>query len=170
MSLSARVTISHELELAVERLLSEARNARAAVAVLDGSSDEDAARFADSVATTLASMELDLRIARAALTARRSEQADDLGQSIREVVDAAHTWYDDAAVQAALARMELRDQSQGLALRLERATAAAKEISDDLAAKFGNDLDTMRRTASDAIRSIRGVLGDVVAGIADSGI
>lgn len=158
---------SRELELAVDRLLREARDARAGAIVLDSCPDESSASYADAVTTTLASMELDLKIARAALEARRSEHPDFLQQAVRDVADAGRAWLDDVAVQSALARMDLRDLSVETSRRLAHATNAAEQASGAVGDSL-RDLRALREAAFDSMRDLRRALADAISAVADS--
>lgn len=153
-----------DLEAAVSRLFEDARDVRAATAVL-GDRAPGEQRYADEVATALATLEFDLRAAEAALAARRADTSDDLRTSISEVEEAARTWLDDLSVQARLGRMELRDRAESVAKRLERARGEAQRAIGRVADSVESDLDEMRRVTLTGIREVRGALTDAVAAL-----
>ena len=86
------------LERTVARLVTDAREVRAATAVLSGSPQEAQQRYGDELATTMANLELDLCTAKAALAARLAGTTDELHGTLADVEDAARSWLDDLAV------------------------------------------------------------------------
>jgi hypothetical protein len=155
------------LDAAVDRLLVDARDARAAVAVLDGSNEEAAQRYSDQVAEVLANMQRDLRLARSSLAARQASTAEDIRRAMDDVTDAATAWIEEMNVRANLARMEMRDRAESTSHRMDRATAEVKRAVERVGESVQGDLSDARRVAIHAVRGVRDALTDAAAGLRD---
>ena len=155
----------HPLERAVATLVEDARAVRAAATVFEGSAARSEQRYADEVATTLASMELDLSMARAALDAELADDAEELNRSVQEAADAGRTWLDELKVQSRLARMEARDRAGVLVQHIDKSSAALRHAGSRVVDAAAGDVDDLRQIALDGIGEVRRALGDTAAAL-----
>lgn len=157
-------TAPDNFAIAVNRLLDDARQVRAAAALYEADGD-DGDQYGNEVAEVLGTMELDLTIARAALAARQAETTEGLQDAVDKVIEAARHWVEDASVQTKLGRMELRDRSDAVTHALDRARGEALRTVDRVGDAVGVDLAETRRTAVKSIGSIRHAVTDAVASL-----
>ncbi len=155
------------LERSVGHLVDDARDVRAAATLLAGSAPDMQQRYADDVATSLATLELDLGVARATLDARQADSTEDIHRAMREVETAARTWLDELALQSRLARMEARDATGRLAQKIARAEGEASRAATRLSDTVESDLEQIRRVALHGIGEIRSVLADAASAVRD---
>ena len=147
-----------ELDAAVDRLLDDVRDLRAATAVLDGTATEAEARYAEEVAAALSALRLDISLARAALAARDAETTEPVGTALGEVASAASGWLGELAVQTRLAQMDVRDVADGYVARLDRVRAETTRAVELLATHLTGDVGETRKLALDALRRVRSAL------------
>ena len=143
------------LERDVSRLVSDARDVRAAAAALASSAREAEQRYADEVDAALTTLEFDLRTAKASLDARRAESSDEIRGTLSDVEDAARTWLDDLALQARLGRMEARYRAEAAAALLDRARAEVQRAVGRVSDQVGSDLAEVRICVDDALQPRR---------------
>lgn len=153
------------LEQQVSGLLDDARRLGSIVRELGGSVEDAEQRFADEIATTLATLEFDLRAAQATFDAERAHSAEDLRSTVDSLDEAVRARVDDLAVQAKLARMEARDRVDAVSQRAAHVTAEVRRAADRLADTAGSDLDELRRATLSGIGDIRRILGEAVSAL-----
>lgn len=158
-------TVVHPLEEAVAALVEDAREVRAAATVFEGSAAEAEQRYADEVATTLAEMELDLSIARAALDAQLADSTEELHRSVQDAADAGRTWLDELKVQSGLARMEARDRAGIMVRRIDQSSNAVRRAGSRVMDAVEGDLGEMRQIALDGIGEVRRALADTAGAL-----
>ncbi len=161
---STSTTTPDNFTIALDRLLQDAREVRAAADLYEADDDVESG-YGDEVAQVLGTMELDLTIARAALTARQAGTSEGLQDAVDQVIEAARHWLQDASVQAELGRMELRDRSDSLNHALDRARGEAARTVDRVGDAVGVDLNETRRAAVESISSIRHAVSDAVTSL-----
>ena len=160
------MTTPDNFTIAVNRLLDDAREVRAAATRYEADGDGDGDdQYGNEVAEVLGTMELDLTIARAALAARQADTTEGLQDAVDKVIEAARHWVEDASVQTKLGRMELRDRSDAVTHALDRARGEALRTVDRVGDAVGVDLAETRRTAVKSIGSIRHAVTDAVASL-----
>ena len=160
-----------DLDEAVDRLLGDVREVRAATAVLDASASQAEERYADEVAAALSSLRLDISLARAALIARNSEASEPVQRALGEVATAARGWLGELAVQSRLAQMEARDVADGYVDRLDHVRSETTRAVELLGTHLSGDVADTRRVALDALRRVRHALvgGDIDDGASSAG-
>ncbi len=156
-----------ELDDAVERLVEDARSAKAAAIVLAGASEMEK-RYGNQVSAMLATVELDLGIAKAALRARLAEHPGAVDESMTNVVDATHAWVDEMRVQSHLARMEAADEAEEIDRRIEHTASEARRAAGRISETVGDDLEEMRALALYGIGDVREALDDALMAIRQS--
>jgi hypothetical protein len=154
-----------ELEQQVSTLLDDTRRLGSIVRELGGSVEGAEQRFADEIATTLATLEFDLRAAQASFDAERAHTADDLRSTVDGLEDAVRARIDDLAVQARLARMEVKDRLGAVSQRAAQVTAEVRRAADRLADTAGSDFDDLRTATVTGIGDVRRILGEAAAAI-----
>jgi hypothetical protein len=154
-----------DLDERVSQLVADARRLRDVTSALGASAHDAEQRYADEVATTLATLELDLKMAKVAFAAEGADSSDELRRSMDDVEEAARTWLDDLALQARLGEMEVRDCAGVVTRRLERARSEARRAAGRVAEAVESDLEEMRRVAIHSIRDVRGVLADTATSL-----
>ena len=160
---------NHVLDEAVALLLQDARDIRAGAAVLKGTPAAAQQRYADDVVSTLATMELDIQMARAALDASNAEGEDGIRQSIETLATAVTAWTDEIGVRSHLARMDVRDRTGAVVRRLDRASAEARRAASRVSDTMGGDLNELRHVALHSISGVRQALSDAAGAVRDLG-
>jgi F0F1-type ATP synthase membrane subunit b/b' len=162
---SDRRLTADQLDERVSQLVADARHLRKATSAFGDSAHEAEQRYADEVTTTLATLELDLKMARASLDAQGADSSEELRRSMDDVEDAARTWLDELTLQARLGEMEVRDRAGVLGRRIEQARSEARRAASRIAEVVDSDLDETRRVAVHGIREVRDVLGDAASAL-----
>ena len=152
------------MDVAVDRLLADSEAVRVAVAALESASDEATEVYVAEVEDALASLELDLQIARAALAVRVAEDAAAIERPMSEVSDVLRGWLEEMAVRSRLAGMEASDRVEQLTVRLERATSVSRSSLERLGDDLGEDLEELRAAALASLRDTRSALTNAMAG------
>jgi hypothetical protein len=154
-----------DLDERVSQLVADARRLRDVTSALGASAHDAEQRYADEVATTLATLELDLKMAKVAFAAEGADSSDELRRSMDDLEEAGRRWLDDLALQARLGEMEARDLTDVTAHRLERARSEVRRAAGRVAEVVESDLEEMRRVAIHSIRDVRDVLGDAASAL-----
>lgn len=157
--------VVHPLERAVSALVEDAREVRAAATVFEARAEHAEQRYADEVATSLASLELDLSIARAALDAQLADDAEELNRSMQVAADAGRTWLDELKIQSRLARMEARDRAGVLAEHIDHSSAAVRRAGSRVIEAVSGDVEELRQITLDGIGDVRRALSDTAAAL-----
>lgn len=154
---------------AVAALVRDAREVRASATALAADASGTEQRYVDEVATALASMELDLSIARAALDARTADSADELHESMAEASGAAHAWLDELRIQSRLARMDARDRADVVSRGLDRAGSGIRHAVSRVGDTLEDDVDRMRKVVLSGIGEVRQALSEAATALRDLG-
>jgi hypothetical protein len=157
------------MDLAVDRLLADSEGVRVAVASLEAAGDEATEVYVAEVEDALASMELDLQIARAALAVRVADDAASIERPVDEIAEVLRGWFEEMTVRSRLAGMEATDRIQQLTSRLERATSVSRSSVERLGDDLGDDLEELRAAALATLHDTRVALGNAAAAIRRSG-
>jgi hypothetical protein len=155
------------LDDAVARLVEDARDARAAAIVYEGASDIES-RYADEVATMLATVEVDIDVARTALATRKAGAAAGIHHPMQQLIESTRKWADEMNVQSRLARMEASDRAETISQKAERTAALARHAAGRVSESLEEDLDDLRALALYGIADVRAALDDTVAAIRQS--
>ncbi len=165
----ASTTANHVLDEAVALLMQDARDIRAGAAILEGTPPAAHQRYADDVASILATTELDLLLARASLDASNADGEDGIKHSIELLSEAVKSWVDEIGVRSHLARMDARDRTGSVVRRLDRASAEARRAASRVSETMGGDLNELRHVALHSINGVRQALGDAAGAVRDLG-
>ncbi len=151
-----------ELDQQLDRVIKNAREIRDSASIADDQLSEAEQSYRGDVVVTLAMMEYDLLLSRAALNAHNARGADELHLTVTALADAARSWADDMEVQTHLAALDVRDRWDSVGQRLERAAAEARRASTRLGESLQGDVGEVRRIALEGIRSVRATLSDAL--------
>lgn len=153
------------LEVAVDRLLADSEGVRVAVAALGAAGDEPHDDFLAEIEEALTTMELDLQIARAALSVRTAEDAAAIESPIEDLAGVLRGWAEELAVRSRLGSMEVDDRLEQLSRRAERAGSVSRSAAERLRGELGSDLDQLRDAALAALRDTRTALSNTAAAV-----
>jgi hypothetical protein len=153
------------LEIAVDRLLADSEGVRVAVSALESAGDEATDEYVAEVEEALATMELDLQIARAALAVRTAEEPGAIETRLSELSDVIRGWTEELAVRGRLGSMEVSDRFEEFSRRLERASSVSRSALERLREDLGEDLDGLRASALAALRDTRAALANSAASL-----
>ena len=121
-SSESRLTSREEaIESSLDRLAADSKELRAAAAILRGTPTPNRQRYETEICRALATMEVDVGLARAAFEANDAVTSDDLHDTMRQVDESARRWLDDLAVRAHLGRKDFGDRAAQVEHRLDRA-------------------------------------------------
>lgn len=117
----------------------------------------------DDVAALLATVRLEMSMARARRDVELAEDLDDVVAATDAVAAAARRWLDDCVIQGRLARMQPRDRAEILTRRVRAAADEMRLVSDRLqdAAADGSRSDgvsggvDLERARQVALRTVR---------------
>jgi hypothetical protein len=153
------------IEASLDRLAADSKEVRSAAAVLHGTPSPNRQRYETQISRALATMEVDIGLARAAFDANDAVTPDDLHDTMRQVDESARRWLDDLAVRAHLARKEFGDRAAQVEHRLDRARGEVHRATTRIDDAIESDIDAMRVIALHSIREVRDAVGDSVDAI-----
>ena len=155
-------------ELALGELLKQVERTRAAIAEAEPASDAETIYVADAE-QAISNMEMELTVARAALTAERANSEPDLETALGEVAEAARRWLDDADVQAHLGRMELQDRVSTITQYLDRARGEVVRAAERVSEAVGTEVSAVRSATLSSIEGMRDAIVDAGRSIRAAG-
>lgn len=154
-----------ELERDVARLLDNSKLVRVAALTVQPDASATARRYAADVAAAVAQLECDLALAHIGRAAGEAVGADDARASVRELAQQAHTWFDDLAVQAKLARMDARDGAEAVTQRIRQASEDARAAAASATEVVSSDVAEVRKVVAHAGDTVRRAVADAAAAV-----
>lgn len=119
----------------------------------------------DQLAELLASVRLEMTVARAGQRLDRADDSDEVAAALESVAESAGNWLDDTVVQRRLGRMRVRDRAAAVTCRVNAASAELRRTSSLLRSGGFGDFDGAHGAATRTMRSVRATLEDAVLSV-----
>lgn len=159
---SGETTQPTDLDRAVDDLLEDARQLRAAALRFEESPDDTDRRYADELAQVLSILDVDLTLARATFAAARAHDEGTADTSVITATAAVRGWLQEARVQARLAGMEARDRNADLVGRLDHVGVEARRGAERIGEVVENDTDEIRLMAGRSVNLVSEIFAEAV--------